>query len=91
MGAYFILYPRARVLIWFPPIFLFHVPAWLMLGYWFVVNFLSGTTTAIAETHQTLAGSLSGHMSAASWQGWCSLTFLQNVRNAIVMDVVDSS
>src|SRR6266852_185911 len=28
MGAYFILYPRARVLIWFPPIFLFHVPAW---------------------------------------------------------------
>jgi membrane associated rhomboid family serine protease len=27
-----------------------------MLGYWFVVNFLSGTTTAIAETHQTLGG-----------------------------------
>src|SRR3974390_179518 len=43
MGAYFILYPRARVLVWFPPIFLFHVPAWLMLGYWFVVQFLSGT------------------------------------------------
>src|SRR5208337_5018680 len=36
MGAYFVLYPRARVLIWFPPIFFFHVPAWLMLGYWFV-------------------------------------------------------
>ena len=32
MGAYFILYPRARVLTWFPPIFFFHVPAWLMLG-----------------------------------------------------------
>ena len=53
MGAYFILYPRARVLVWFPPIFFFHVPAWLMLGYWFVVNFLSGTATAIAETSQT--------------------------------------
>ena len=39
MGAYFILYPRARVLIWFPPVFFFHVPAWLMLGYWFVVKF----------------------------------------------------
>src|ERR1035438_1981553 len=38
MGAYFILYPRARVLVWFPPIFLFHVPAWLMLGYWFLIN-----------------------------------------------------
>jgi membrane associated rhomboid family serine protease len=53
MGAYFILYPRARVLVWFPPIFLFHVPAWLMLGYWFVVNFMSGTATAITETSQS--------------------------------------
>jgi len=49
MGAYFILYPRARVLTWFPPIFLFHVPAWLMLGYWFLINFLSGTVTSVAE------------------------------------------
>ena len=56
MGAYFILYPKARVLIWFPPIFFFHVPAWLMLGYWFVVNFLSGTATAVAETSQTSGG-----------------------------------
>jgi membrane associated rhomboid family serine protease len=56
LGAYFILYPRARVLIWFPPIFFFHVPAWLMLGYWFVANFLSGTATAIAETSQTSGG-----------------------------------
>ncbi len=56
MGAYFILYPRARVLVWFPPIFLFHVPAWLMLGYWFVGNFLSGAATAIAETSQTSGG-----------------------------------
>jgi membrane associated rhomboid family serine protease len=53
MGAYFILYPRARVLTWFPPIFLFHVPAWLMLGYWFVAQFLSGTVTSIAETSQS--------------------------------------
>ena len=52
MGAYFILYPRARVLTWFPPIFLFHVPAWLMLGYWFVMQLLSGTATSIAETSQ---------------------------------------
>jgi membrane associated rhomboid family serine protease len=56
MGAYFILYPKARVLIWFPPIFFFHIPAWLMLGYWFVGNFVSGTATAIAETSQTASG-----------------------------------
>ena len=56
MGAYFILYPRARVLTWFPPIFFFHVPAWLMLGYWFLVNFLSGTSTSIADTSQSAGG-----------------------------------
>jgi membrane associated rhomboid family serine protease len=33
LGAYFILYPRARVLIWFPPIFFFHLPSWVILGY----------------------------------------------------------
>jgi len=53
MGAYFILYPRAHVLTWFPPIFFFHVPAWLMLGYWFLMNFLSGTATSIAETQSS--------------------------------------
>lgn len=52
MGAYFVLYPRARVLVWFPPIFLFHVPAWLMLGYWFLYQFFSGTLSAVAETAQ---------------------------------------
>jgi membrane associated rhomboid family serine protease len=56
MGAYFVLYPRARVLTWFPPIFLFHVPAWLMLGYWFLVNFLSGTATSVSETAQSSGG-----------------------------------
>jgi membrane associated rhomboid family serine protease len=53
MGAYFVLYPRARVLIWFPPIFIFPIPAWLMLGYWGVSQFLTGAATAIAETVQT--------------------------------------
>jgi membrane associated rhomboid family serine protease len=56
MGAYFILYPRARVLTWFPPIFFFHVPAWLMLGYWFLVQFFSGTVASIAVTSQTTGG-----------------------------------
>jgi membrane associated rhomboid family serine protease len=50
MGAYFLLYPRARVLIWFPPIFFFHLPAWLVLGYWFLIQFLSGTATSIGGT-----------------------------------------
>ena len=56
MGAYFVLYPRARVLTWFPPIFFFHLPAWLVLGYWFLVQFMSGAATSIAETSQTSGG-----------------------------------
>ena len=47
LGAYFVLYPKGRVLTWFPPIFFFHLPAWIMLGYWFVVQFLGGAATAL--------------------------------------------
>jgi membrane associated rhomboid family serine protease len=56
MGAYFILYPRARVLVWFPPIFFFHVPAWLTLGYWFLLQFFFGTASSIAVTSPTTGG-----------------------------------
>ena len=41
LGAYFVLYPRARVLTWFF-VFLIHIPAWVVLGYWFVLQFVSG-------------------------------------------------
>jgi len=58
MGAYFILYPKARVLIWFPPIFIFHVPAWLMLGYWFVSQFIGGTATSIGAANQAGGGGI---------------------------------
>ena len=41
MGAYAVLFPRARVLMLFF-IFLIPVPAVFVLGYWFVLQFLSG-------------------------------------------------
>src|SRR5712672_604356 len=44
LGAYFILYPRARVLTWWF-FFVFWLPAWLVLGYWFLGEFLSGTAS----------------------------------------------
>jgi membrane associated rhomboid family serine protease len=56
MGAYFVLYPRARVLTWFPPFFIFHLPAWVMLGYWFLYQFLSGTATALSAENQNAGG-----------------------------------
>jgi membrane associated rhomboid family serine protease len=47
MGAYFVLFPSARVLVFFPIFFLFWLPAWLMLGYWFVLQFISGTANTL--------------------------------------------
>lgn len=58
MGAYFVLYPAARVLTLVPFFFVFFVwlPAWVVLGYWFIVQFLSGAATAIAATSSTTGG-----------------------------------
>ncbi len=58
MGAYFLLYPAARVLTLVPFFFVFFLwlPAWIVLGYWFVVQFLSGAATAIAATSSTQGG-----------------------------------
>ncbi len=51
MGAYFVLYPRAKVLTLVPFFFVFFVwlPAWVVLGFWFVAQFLSGAATSIAN------------------------------------------
>jgi membrane associated rhomboid family serine protease len=42
MGGYLLLYPRARVRMYFPPIFVFHFPAWLVLLWWFALQLLAG-------------------------------------------------
>lgn len=42
MGAYILLYPRARVRTYLPPIFIFHLRAFWFLLYWFVMQLLSG-------------------------------------------------
>ena len=55
LGAYFVLYPRARVLTWLFVVVIW-IPAWIILGYWFVLNFLSGTATALAVQGQNMGG-----------------------------------
>ncbi|SFM63373.1 rhomboid family intramembrane serine protease [Thermodesulforhabdus norvegica] len=51
MGAYMILYPRARVLT-LVPIFIFiqivEIPAFVFLGLWFILQFYSGTLSLLA-------------------------------------------
>jgi len=59
MGAYFVLYPRAKVLTIVPLIIFFTfwwLPAWIVLGYWILVQFLSGAATSIAYSNQTAGG-----------------------------------
>jgi membrane associated rhomboid family serine protease len=57
LGAYFVLYPRARVLTWFF-VFVLWVPAWVILGYWFVLQFLSGTATSLANANHGVGGGI---------------------------------
>lgn len=48
MGAYLILYPRARILTIIPIFFIFYpieIPAFFFLGIWFLIQFLSAAGT----------------------------------------------
>lgn len=58
LGAYFLLYPSARVLTLVPFLFVFFlwIPAWVILGYWFVVQFLTGAATAISPQTAATGG-----------------------------------
>jgi membrane associated rhomboid family serine protease len=55
MGAYFLLYPSARVLTFFF-VFFTWLPAWIVLGYWFLVQFVSGAATSISSAGQSSGG-----------------------------------
>jgi membrane associated rhomboid family serine protease len=54
MGAYFVLYPHSRVLTLIPWIFIqiVEVPAIVLLGFWFLMQFLSAGAIAVtANSH----------------------------------------
>ena len=55
MGAYFVLFPSARVLT-FIFVFFTWLPAWLILGYWFVLQFLSGAATSLTAQQGSSGG-----------------------------------
>jgi len=52
LGAYIVLYPRAKVLTLLPLIFFWFtvdLPAYLILGYWFAIQFFSGISSVGAR------------------------------------------
>ena len=58
MGAYFVLYPKSRIVTLVPLFFIFQVvevPAILFLGIWFLMQFISGLGSIV-----TVAGSTGG-------------------------------
>lgn len=49
MGAYFVLFPRAKILTLIPLLFFFpiwEIPAYFFLGLWFILQFLSATASS---------------------------------------------
>src|SRR5579864_6704149 len=51
MGAYFVLYPRSRIVALVPLFFwfqIFEVPAILFLGIWFIMQFVSGVGSIVS-------------------------------------------
>jgi membrane associated rhomboid family serine protease len=52
LGAYFLLYPFARILTAVPIFFFLYfikLPAFFFLGLWFLIQFFSGTSSILAE------------------------------------------
>jgi membrane associated rhomboid family serine protease len=65
MGAYIVLYPRARVqtLVVLIVFFTFWwVPAWVFLGYWFLIQFVMTSATAGAMNHQAGGVAFAAHV-----------------------------
>jgi len=52
MGAYFVLYPQSRVLTLIPWIFIqiVEIPAIVLLGFWFLMQFLSAGAIAVTSS-----------------------------------------
>lgn len=48
LGAYLLLYPKVMVRVYFPPIFFFRIQAWVMLIWWFAMQFFSGLPQLVA-------------------------------------------
>jgi membrane associated rhomboid family serine protease len=59
MGAYFVLYPKSRIVTLIPLFFFFQVievPAILFLGIWFLMQFISGLGSIVTVTGQSAGG-----------------------------------
>ncbi len=70
MGAYFVLYPRSRIVTLLPIFVFFHiveVPAIFFLGFWFLLQLLSGVGSIATATGAEPAGGIAFWAHAAGF------------------------
>ena len=70
MGAYFVLYPRSRIVTLLPLVFFFQiveVPAIFFLGFWFLLQLLSGVGSMATATGSEAAGGIAFWAHAAGF------------------------
>ncbi|MSO35321.1 MAG: rhomboid family intramembrane serine protease [Acidobacteria bacterium] len=86
MGAYLVLYPHSRVLMLFPfPPIVFELPAVFFLGFWFVMQFLSGISTLPVFQAGNLSGGVAFWAHVAGFA--CGLALVIPMRRRERMDV----
>jgi len=56
LGGYLLLYPHARIRMYFPPIFFFSIPAVLVLLFWFGEQLLAGLPQLSAVDSDVMGG-----------------------------------
>ena len=77
MGAYFVLYPKSRVLTLFPfPLMLIEIPAVYLLGLWFVMQFVNGLGSLAPPAAGQLAGGVAFWAHIAGFGAGALLIFL---------------
>ena len=76
MGAYFVLYPKSRVLTLIPfPIMVVEIPAIYLLGLWFVMQFVNGVATLAPQAEGQLVGGIAFWAHAAGFGVGVALVF----------------
>jgi membrane associated rhomboid family serine protease len=56
LGGYLLLFPRARIRMYFPPIFFFSIPAVLVLLFWFGEQLVAGLPLLSAVDKDVMGG-----------------------------------
>lgn len=80
LGAYLILYPRARIMTLIPIVFLFpivHIPAPVYLVFWFISQLFNGAAMIVANTYQQGGVAWWAHIGGFIFGAAAALLFLR--------------